>query len=43
VNAFRRINTLGVRLKMEDIESAEIAARHSGFITDEVVPFLDSL
>src|SRR5262249_315378 len=43
VNAFRRINTLGVRLKLEDIESAKIAARHSGFIKDEVIPFLDSL
>ena len=40
VNAFTRINTLGVRLKKEDIESAEVAARHSGFIADEVAPFL---
>ncbi len=43
VNAFRRINTLGVRLKVEDIESAHVAARHSGFIADEVVPFLEQL
>jgi hypothetical protein len=43
VNAFTRINTLGVRLKQEDIESAQIAARHSGFIADEVTPFLASL
>ncbi len=43
VNAFTRINTLGVRLKAEDIESAQIAARHSGFIADEVAPFLKSL
>lgn len=43
VNAFTRINTLGVRLKQEDIESAKIAARHSGFISDEVTPFLASL
>ena len=35
VNAFERINTLGVRLKKEDIESANVAARHSGFIADE--------
>jgi hypothetical protein len=43
VNAFTRINTLGVRLKVEDIESAKVAARHSGFIADEVVPFLETL
>jgi hypothetical protein len=43
VNAFTRINTLGVRLKKEDIESAQIAARHSGFIADEVTPFLARL
>ncbi len=43
VNAFTRINTLGVRLKAEDIESAKIAARHSGFVADEVVPFLKAL
>lgn len=40
VSAFTRINTLGVRLKKEDIESAQVAARHSGFVADEVVPFL---
>jgi hypothetical protein len=40
VHAFTRINTLGVRLKKEDIESAKVAARHSGFIADEVAPFL---
>jgi hypothetical protein len=40
VRAFTRINTLGVRLKKEDIESAQVAARHSGFIADEVAPFL---
>ena len=40
VLAFERINTLGVRLKKEDIESANVAARHSGFIADEVAPFL---
>jgi hypothetical protein len=43
VNAFTRINTMGVRLKAEDIQSAKIAARHSGFIADEVAPFLRSL
>ncbi len=40
VTAFTRINTLGVRLKKEDIESAQVAARHSGLIADEVAPFL---
>jgi hypothetical protein len=43
VKAFTRINTLGVRLKKEDIESAEVAARHSGFVADEVIPFLRGL
>ena len=38
VTAFKAINTLGVKLKKEDIESAQVAARHSGFIRDEVVP-----
>ena len=40
VLAFERINTLGVRLKKEDIESAHVASRHTGFIADEVAPFL---
>jgi len=43
VRAFTRINTLGVRLKKADIESAKVAARHSGFIAEEVAPFLDKL
>ena len=41
VEAFTRINTLGVRLKTEDIESAQVAARHSGFVADQVVPFVE--
>ncbi len=40
VDAFTRINTLGVKLKKEDIESARVAARHTGFISGEVAPFL---
>lgn len=40
VTAFTRINTLGVRLKQEDIESAHVAARHSGFVADHVTPFV---
>ena len=43
VKAFERINTLGVRLKKEDIESAHVASRHTGFIADEVAPFLAGL
>jgi hypothetical protein len=43
VNAFTRINTLGVKLKAEDVESAQVAARHTGFIADEVGPFLDGV
>jgi len=43
VDAFTRINTLGVKLKTEDIESARVAARHSGFIADEVIPFMAEL
>jgi hypothetical protein len=43
VNAFTRINTLGVRLKQEDIESAQMAARHTGFVADEVIPFMRQL
>ncbi len=43
VSAFTRINTLGVKLKREDIESAQIAARHTGFIADELGPFLQKI
>jgi Protein of unknown function DUF262 len=43
VDAFTRINTLGARLKSEDIESAKVAAKHTGFVADEVVPFLANL
>jgi hypothetical protein len=43
VKAFARINTLGVRLKKEDIESAQVAARHTGFVADQVTPFLAQL
>jgi hypothetical protein len=43
VDAFTRINSLGVRLGKQDIESAQVAARHSGLIADEVVPFTETL
>jgi hypothetical protein len=43
VDAFTRINTLGVKLKTEDIASARVAAKHTGFIADEVAPFVAEL
>jgi hypothetical protein len=43
VDAFTRINTLGVKMKKEDIESARVAAKHTSFIADEVTPFLDDV
>ena len=43
VDAFTRINRLGVKLKTEDIISARVAAKHTGFIFDEVVPFVAKL
>jgi hypothetical protein len=43
VTAFTRINTLGMKLKTEDIEAAKVAAQHTGFIADEVAPFLEKL
>lgn len=43
VDAFTRINTLGVKLKTEDIHSAKVAAKHTGFIADEVSPFVVDL
>jgi hypothetical protein len=43
VLAFERINTLGVKLKTQDIQSAQVASRHTGFIADEVAPFLARL
>jgi hypothetical protein len=43
VKAFIRINSLGSGLKGADIASARAAAKHSGFIADEVVPFMDEL
>lgn len=43
VEAFKRVNTLGVRLRAADIESAKVAAKHTGFIKDEVAPFIQSL
>jgi uncharacterized protein DUF262 len=43
VDAFLRINTRGSKLKTEDIHSARVAAKHSGFIADEVGQFLTKL
>lgn len=43
VEAFTRINKLGVKLKTQDIENAKVAERHGGFISEDVVPFMDEL
>ena len=43
VAAFMRINTEGVRLKSADLESAHVAAKHSGFVRDKLIPFLGDL
>jgi hypothetical protein len=43
VEAFARVNTMGVKLKRDEIVSAHISAKHSGFIADEVVPFVSKL
>jgi hypothetical protein len=43
VESFGRINTLGIRLKKSEIESAKIAEKHATFIRDEFMPFLTHL
>lgn len=43
VEAFKRINTLGYRLRAADIKSAEVAAKHTGFIRKSVAPFVKKL
>ncbi|MBS1826216.1 MAG: DUF262 domain-containing protein [Acidobacteria bacterium] len=43
VNAFQRINTLGVKLRSEDLQSAQVAAKHSGFIRKQLTPFIHDL
>jgi hypothetical protein len=43
VDAFVRINSLGVRLQDADLESAGVAAKHSGFIRKRLIPFLSDL
>lgn len=43
VNAFERVNSLGVRLREDDLESARIASRHAGFVREEVAPTLERL
>jgi Protein of unknown function DUF262 len=43
VEAFKRINSLGVRLRDADLRSAAIALKHAGFIRQEVTPFLRKL
>ncbi|NJK33266.1 MAG: DUF262 domain-containing protein [Deltaproteobacteria bacterium] len=41
VEAFRRINGLGVRLKKADLESAAVAAKHVDFVRGQVIPALE--
>jgi hypothetical protein len=43
VEAFRRINSYGVRLGAEDIQSAKVAEKHSGFIRKKLSPFIRDL
>jgi len=43
VDAFTRINSLGVRLKQQDIEAAQVATHHAGLIADEVMPFMERI
>jgi len=43
VNAFKRINTLGVKLRSDELQSAEVAAKHSGFIRKQLTPFINEL
>ena len=43
LEAFERINTLGSKLKREEVVSAHVSAKHSGFIADELIPFVAKL
>ena len=43
VQVFIRINYYGTKLKGEDRDSAKAAAKHSGFISDHLSPFLTDL
>ena len=43
VESFKRINYYGVRLQGEDLQSAEVASQHAGFIRRRVAPFLNEL
>ena len=40
IESFERINTLGIRLGSQEIESARVAEKHSGFIRNHLIPFL---
>ncbi len=40
VEAFVRLNKHGRRLSSADLESARVAAKHTGFIRDELSPFM---
>lgn len=43
LEAFYRINTLGMKLKTIDIENARIALKHVGFIATEIIPFIEKI
>jgi len=43
LKAFQRINTLGVKLRSEDLQIAQIAETHSGFIRKQLIPFISNL
>jgi hypothetical protein len=43
VESFQRINTMGVRLGRAEIESAQIAERHAGFVRTDFIPFVRDL
>jgi hypothetical protein len=43
VDAFQRVNTQGIRLRTQDLASAKVASKHTGFIRNEVVPLLKRL
>jgi len=43
IEAFKRVNTQGIRLRGDDIQSAEISFKHTGFIKKKVQPTLKML
>lgn len=43
VDAFTRINSQEVRLQTADLDSAQVAAKHAGFVRNRLIPFLTDL